>query len=279
MSNLKMMHNKLFDAATISTIANELMPLTNVQMYDNSEAFRTDTLENVVIKIQLANPAFISGLVLWRHNLSSTATIQWKGYASTDYTGDAIIDTGVVLASIMKPLIEFVMGIDSLGATIYDDWDDDKRATEFWQAEKAIASQEIIINDPDNTFGFIDVTRIFNGLAISPKTNFSEGANMKLVAVDNGGITTSDASYHTVKSDTYRKAKFSLNWLKDVDIPLFISFNRQVGVHDDFYISMYPEAAPQKRRNHAFCAKFTTLLDTTNVSAGRYSSPVELREA
>ncbi|WP_085299247.1 hypothetical protein [Cognaticolwellia mytili] len=279
MSNIKMMHNKHFDDATLSTVGvNELMPIANVQTYDGSEAFRTDTLTNVVIRIKSLKGNFVSGLALWRHNLSTTATVQWRGYTSVDWTGSPVIDTGLMNAVEMKSFADFVLGVDDLGATVFEDKNPRRRSTEIWHDAKAVVTQEIIINDPDNTFGYIDIERIFNGLASSPRWNFSEGAKIKRIPVKKGGIDTADGGFHTIKHETYRVIDIQLNWLHQTDWPMLDSFYDVVGNHEDFYISMYPNASPKKRNAHAFAAKFLDDFTTTIRNANFNGTPMKLRE-
>jgi len=289
MSNMILMRNDAFDTATLNVGAGVAiiagLELANTQFYSNSEVFRTTTLTNVELQIIFTNPAFVSGLVLWRHNLSATATVQWRGYASADLTGSPLFDTGAVSAIDIKALGDFVWGVEALGANLFDDSKYIQKFTELWlknannQFEPvAVQSQSIVINDLGNADGFIDLARIYNGLALSPKTNFAYGAKMAVQATNSEGILTADGSYHTINSPTVRHVDLQLNWLDETERPTFTEFFRSVAMHQDFYLSLYPNFDGQKRRDYAFAAKCKTIPDSTHQFYNNYTMPLTVRE-
>ncbi|WDE07296.1 hypothetical protein SG34_010605 [Thalassomonas viridans] len=279
MSNLKLMHNRLFDGALVTSNAPELLPATNLQIYDNSLVFRTNQLTNVIIRIKFDSPQYVSGLVPRDHNLSPFATIQWRGFESDDFTGEPVLDTGEEQALPIKPLDENIWGIDDLGASIFDQWDNSKKSVEFWVKETAVHTQEIIINDPQNPAGFIDINRIYNGLALTPRVNFSYNAKLDFVSTDDTGIGTADGSYHTRDEDEYRIADIDLKWVDEADRPLFVNFFRNVKHHQDFYVSLYPNASPQKSITHAFAGKILGNRSITNAFYNNFRIPLKIREA
>ncbi len=278
-SNIKMVHNRDFDNATVTTTANELLPVTNLQLYDNGEAFRTDTINEIVIRIKHDSPVFVSCLIAWRANFSTTDTIQWRCYDTPDWSGAAVIDSGEQSAIEIKALGDFEWGIEQFGSSMYDDWGHNEKSFEYWAEETAVLTQEIIIKAPNNTDGFIDITRLYNGVVFTPEYNHSYGAVMKLIPVEDDGITTDDGSYHTIESPIYREIDFSLDWLVATERPVFFEFLRSVGKHHDFYLSMYPNEEGQKRRDHAFAAKFSSDLSMPHNFHNNHSVTLTAREA
>jgi len=288
-NNMVMMRNSAFDESTLNlaTGTTEItgLELSNTQLYSNSEIFRTPTLINAQLNMFFSEISFVSGLVLWRHNLSATATLQWRGYASSDLSGTPVFDSGVVNAIDIKNLGEMNFGIEPLGANIYDNSAFTSRFTELWLKNNneqfepvAVQSQSIVINDPDNLDGYIDLTRIYNGLAQSPKVNFSYGAKLSFEATSENGVLTADGSYHTIKSPVVRNTELNLNWITEIERSAFIEFFALTGIHQDFYISLYPNERGQKRRDNAFAAKCKSIPSSTHNFYNNYLLPLQVRE-
>lgn len=287
MSNMIVMRNNAFDSATLAlTTGTELanLPLTNTQFYSNSEIFRTPSLSNVQINIVFDAPSYVSGLVLWRHNLTASATIQWRGYASADLSGAPLFDTGAIPAIELKTLGDFQFGVEQLGANLFDNSQFIEKFTEIWLKNNgklepvAVQSQSIVINDATNSDGYIDIARLYNGLALSPSVNFSYGAQLAVEATNSDGVLTADGSYHTIESPTVRHAQLQLNWLNELERPVFTEFFRTVGSHQDFYLSLYPEFDGQKRRDYAFAAKCKAIPASTHQFYNNYQMPLSVRE-
>lgn len=282
------MRNDSFDIAAVtlnSGVEIAGLEAANTQFYSNAEVFRTTSLTDVEIQIVFNDPGIVSGLVLWRHNLSATATVQWRGYGSNDLTGVPVFDSGVVDAVEAKSLGELEWGVEALGANIFDRTAFEKKFTEIWLKNNddelepiAVRSQSIVINDPDNPDLFIDLARIYNGLAQSPKTNFSYGAKMSPQVTSSAGVSTADGSFHTVYNPAVRHLDFNLQWLDEYERPKFTEFFSLVGLHQDFYLSLYPGESGQKRRDHAFAAKCKTIPSNTHNFHNNYSMPVNARE-
>jgi len=282
------MRNDSFDVAAVTLKTGvEIAGLepSNTQLYSNAEVFRTTSLTNVEIKVAFNEPGIVSGLVLWRHNLSATATVQWLGYVSNDLSGVPVFDSGIVNAIEAKSLGELEWGVEALGANIFDQSAFEKKFTEIWLKNNsdelepvAVQSQLIVINDPDNPDLFIDLARIYNGLAQSPNTNFSYGAKMSPEVTSSSGVATADGSFHTVYAPAIRHLDLSLQWLDEYERPKFTEFFSLVGLHQDFYISLYPGESGQKRRDHAFAAKCKSIPSSTHDFHNNYSTPISVRE-
>lgn len=281
MSNMIMMNNLAFDEAQLTLVKGleiPTLPLSNLQFYGNSDVFRTQTLDEIEIKITFEQRKFVTGLVLWRHNLSITSTVRWRGYTDDAMTNLAF-DTGEIRGIEIKALGEFVWLVDPIGMSIFGK--NKSKFTEMWLpniSSKAVKHQIITIKDTDNQDLYIDIARIFNGFAFTPKTNFNYGAKAQKIAVVDEGFLTDDGSFPTIDSPLIRHSDFQLDWLEEDERPLFDDFQEAVGLHHDFYVSLYPSATAQKRANHSFACKFKTLPPITHTHFNNYAAPIALRE-
>ncbi|WP_102798719.1 hypothetical protein [Bowmanella denitrificans] len=281
MSNVRIIMDNLFDQAALvlaDATAIAQAPVHHLQKYGHSKRFVTPTLTGARILGDFTRPMFISGWNLDRHNISALGTIQIRGYSGPGRGGDIMFDTGVVPAGRYKPLGDFIFGLDPFGETEYLRWE--WASTAIWLDEAVVVqSFEIIINDPDNPQGYIEIDRIHAGRYLTPRFNINYGHSLGFDGSNTAPHRTQDKSLHSVAEQPARVLNFTLAHLDESERSTWFEQLMYVGRHRDIYISVYPATPGAKRRDYSMLCKFQSLPDTTGNYHNNYQQPYVLREA
>lgn len=158
------------DAATLSSSGTTWetgFPLINLQTREYAQVARTVADTSFTITALLPRLRKLGAVALVNHNLSVTATVRFKAYEGTTNASTLLWDSGVIDA--------WPVNHDQ-STLVFDDED-------FWEgtisnSERDYYSKlvsyfaaendggrfvEIIIDDPDNTDGFVQIGRLFIG--------------------------------------------------------------------------------------------------------------------
>jgi hypothetical protein len=255
-----LMVNDADDASLSLNIGNEIstLPLVNLQTYGNAKLFRCYEVAKVQFTYVWDELRALSGVCLNRHNMSVTGTWRIEIFSDAGMT-DLLLDSTAILAVDQKQLGELEFLIDPLVAKAF--------ATRFQSSEyyfdvQLAQAMRITLVDPDNEYGFIDVTRLYAGKALNPQVNFSYGHSLGLTSNAKPKRSAGGGVYVKNKAVT-RKSSFNLKYLTDAERSEFFNAVYQVGDHTDWYISMFPTAGGQKQRHYAFACMFTSIPDFT----------------
>jgi len=276
--NLRMIIVNDADKANLSlSVGSEVasLPLTNVQNNLNSRVFRTADVAQVQIAMTFDEPTILSGLVLWRHNLSDAATWQielFSDVAMTQPITDG--DSGELQAVEQKTLGEHDWLLDTLVSAVVNT---KLRASNHWFSSEAVQAVRITVKDPLNDYGFIDIGRIYSGIVLQPLVNFSYGHSLGW-ASQSQKKTTAGGSTFSKKRARPRKLSFSLDWISELERPHFFNAINRTGDDTDMYLSMYPEYGGQKEMQYAMACMFTTLPDFNNIHHDTYSTQYNVQE-
>lgn len=260
-------------AQTIGT-AVATLPLANLQLYSNSRVFRSTDIAQVQFTYKWVQPRILSGVSLWRHNMSDTST--WRIELFEDVAMTTLIKDSLVIPAVQqKTLGELEFLIDPLVSSVSDAR---FQSSDFWFDSCLIGAMRITLVDVDNTIGHIDVTRIYVGRALQPSTNFSYGHSLGWLS-STKKKRTSGGSLYAKKQARPRKIKFDLDWLSEQDRPHFFNAINKVGDDTDWYVSMYPGVGGQKEQHYAFACMFTLLPQFTSNFNNNYQGSYALEEA
>lgn len=276
-SNARFIFENRWDEATLSLSSGAevaSLPLVNSQRYNNSRTFRTQDLTDVVINGDLAYPVPLSGLVLWRHNLSTEATVRFKVFDQLGQTGNVIYDSGVLPALFAKTLGELSWGRDPLGASAFTNWR--LKYSSYWFPAEDALSVQIIISDPTNSDGFLEVGRVYLGEYFEPTYNVDLGHNIRWES-DVQQNPTAGGSVHTVEVEGYRVLDFQLSHIVDTERADLFEATRQISKHRDVFVSLIPGQGGATERDYSFAAKLVE-MPTFNSQAGRYVNSYRFRE-
>ena len=253
-----------------------LLGIDNLKTYSNSYKFRTPTLDEIVISGTFNGFKHISGLVMHRHNLSATAKWRVEIFNGDKQDGQVLLDTGLVNVFETKLLGELEWGVDDLVEAIGDEWD--VRYKPLWFNSLLAWSFRITIQDPDNTDGYIDITRLYFGKVFEPWINFSLGSQNQVDA-DEDLIRTKGSSLHTIQnSKQYRRFGFQFKHMRKTDRADFYDHVYQGTRAVDFFVSLYPGTGGKHEHQHAMACKFKVLPPFTHNLEQFWQVPIVIEE-
>lgn len=278
MSNLRCIFDNVFDAATLTTFnatTVATMPVEHLQTYSHSERFVTTSSSNVTIRASYQYPVLISGLRLERHNLGPMDTIQVVGYNADDAV---VFDTGAVTAVKPYPLGSFRWGIEPIGRTPYSDWD--WASTDIWlDSEYGVTYYDIIVNSPRLKDGYLEIDRIYAGVALSANWNFVWGYALGTTNRKKDRVYGRQRSIFASSEQLSRSLKFSLNDLSDAERETWFTAVFAAGLHKDIVVSLFPSDGRQKERDHSMVCKLKNLPDQRGLHNDFNAMILELEEA
>lgn len=279
MANMKILYKNVWDSATLTHSQGSsptLLPITNTQIYNNSRVFKSDDTTDQTILFDWANPVFMEGFVLWRHNLSSTAQIRLELFQEASQGGIAIYDSGWVNALDALTLGEIAFGKDSLGVTVFEEWD--TLSSSLWFTETyTVLSGRLQISDPTNQDTYIELGRVYAGDSFSPSVNFDLNSVFQW-ETDSISHPTAGVSIHTLESSSYRTLTLNMSHLQPTERAEFSDMTRLVTTHRDIFVALLPGTGGAMERDHSFAAKFREIPSLTRGPLD-YQAPISIREA
>ncbi len=278
MSKIKMLVINEFDNINVSLstgVEIATLPLINTQKYNNSRTFRSTSVDEIQITGNLDSLKLMSALVLWRTNLSNTATMQLEFFANDNQSGDVVYDSTEINAIPQITVGEWDWQSQSVTASIFDGWP--TRYSQIWLDPVFAKSFRLTIKDPLNTDDFIDITRIYMGRHFEPDINFSYGHSNGWQSTEEQ-YRTDDGSNFTQQSANWRKQQFNLEHLNNADRPHFTNAVRHVTKNRDWFITLFPGIGGQKEVEYAFACKFSEIPSVTGAYHNNYQSQIVVEE-
>lgn len=277
MSNIRMLVVNDFDEATValaSGTAVPTLPVSNLQLYNNSRVFRAlGTAFSLTGNFN--GIAVLSAFVLWRHNITAAGKIRIELFAGANQTGTKVYDSGEVNALPQVALIDWQWQIEPIIASPFDSWD--TKYSQFWFAAVFAASYRITVSDPLNTAGHLDVTRIYAGSHFEPDVNFSWSSQFAYATAETQQ-RTDDGGLFAQGKEIWRKSTFSFDYVSEAERPLLSKAIRHARLSKDWFISLYPETGGQKEIENSFACKFTALPPLTAAGYNKTTAPVSVEE-
>ena len=278
MANARFIFVNEWDAAALSLQSGNQsagLPLVNTQRYNNSRVYRSLTTVDQVIQFDLAEPTYLSGLSLWRHNLTSAAVLKLELFDGPNCTGIQSYDSGFVPAVEPKTLGDLDWGLEPLGASTFTAWE--LSYSVLWFPLTATKSGRLTISDPTNSAGFLEVCRVYLGRAFEPEVNVDLGHSLQWETTTESA-RTAGGTVHTLETATFRSLRFNLSHIQPTERGAFFDYTRRVSTHRDFFVSLRPEQGGSAERDYSFAAKFAEIPPLTAEPA-RYAAPCTLKEA
>ena len=276
-SNAKLLLFNAVDLAVIdsATAGPETLPASHLKRYGNSRVYRSSNKAHTQIKLTWTEPQLVSGIALWRHTLSDSATWQIRLYENPDYTGENL-DTDVLQAVEQKTVGELDWLIDSLVAAA----DQSRlRASDYFHSDELFVRSAIIdVWDADNDQAYIDIARLYMGRVLSPSVNLDWGTSFDIFSSGKQRRTAGGSVYASALGQG-RKITFSFSYVNEFERPHLANGLNHVGISRDFYFSLYPGAGGQKERQYAMAAKFERMPSITHLRFDQFSAKFSVIEA
>jgi hypothetical protein len=187
--------------------------------------------------------------VLLQHNISIGGSVRIELLLN----GNVVYDSGVRLPSEIKPLGEWVVGVDPWGVSSLAKLP--TRQFVLWIDPLTLCdSYRITINDPNNPAGFIQVGRIFAGQYYSPEKNPAYGLSLEVEEFVEQ-IRTESGSLRSVGEGYARAVSFDLEYLNKNGMEELALNLVESGKRSEVYLNVYPEQAGVTEALYAFSAK------------------------
>lgn len=247
MPNLRLIINNIHDEALLDATSNAL-PIDYTQRSERVRVWRSSDASQQVITATLPTPAYLDGVVLYRHNLSAASRVRLELLNGVT----VIHDSGSVNISGLIPLGEFRFGADPWGATSTDSIPTQQAA--FWINSLLVTGYRLTLDDPQNPDGYMEIGRIISGQVISPRFNASYG--LQLEWQDAGEHRrTEGGSLRTIGEGLSRRLPIDLDWLDARDRARFTAAILGSGKRKDVYVSVLPETGGIDEAEYAFLAR------------------------
>lgn len=250
--NIRLILDNTHDVASLTvTSSSSGTPVENTQRNDRTRVWRSADTTEQVIEGTLTAGAYVDYLALQNHNLGAGGSVRLilfsgsvEAFDSGEQPTGEIIPAGIWRA-----------GIDPWGGTYNDKLKNPGMLLSF--PLTTISSYRLIIKDPGNLDGVLEIGRIILGLAFVPEFNASYDLQ----------INWQDAAQHeysagqtlrTINGGNPRRlAAFNLDWLQPADRARLIEELAQRGMIADVFVDLYPGSNGIERFNGAFLARMT----------------------
>lgn len=280
MNNMRMIVKNLWDEATLTVATGtpiSTLPLTHSQTYGRSKtAAITPDTDTTAIKFECSELSLASGLVLYRHWLSSTGLWRLELFNEPDLTGDCVFDSGLIELTPTKTLGELDWLVDPLVSGVFDNWP--HKYSQLWFPEVFFQSGRLTLIDSDGRDGLHEFDRVYLGAAFSPQFNFSYSFKHQWVSSEEQRKTAAGSTFSAQRPQA-RKLEFNLDYLTENERSRLSRAIQTVGVSKDFFISLYPEQGGQKEVEYAMACFFSEVPPLTGDYFNNYNVPFVVQEA
>ncbi|MDX1491271.1 MAG: hypothetical protein R3332_08290 [Pseudohongiellaceae bacterium] len=253
------------------------MPVENVQNSNRTESFRSTAVDEngLTIAFELPERKRISALVLDGHNLRVGDTYQLRLWSGPNKTG-TLFESDVAEALVPKTAGELNWGIDTLSASVFDEWD--RPYSVLWFGSIVAQSGEIVIISDGNPAGYIDINRILFGQAVSPVRNFRYGYELSYSSTSKlefseGGSPKRDVGIKR------RSIRLTLPRILDAERSAWADFIRNTADFDEIFVSLFPERGGKLERDHSMVCYVTSTSGLRNSNATKHTLEFALQEA
>ncbi len=175
-----------------------------------------------------------------RTNSEPADTDRFRAYASSDWTGPAIVDTTVLQSVPSLTLGDLAFGIDPLGSNLFDSFIGQKMNTRFF-AEQTIGSAILTIDATSNAQGWFDMSRFFLGKSYTLEANPVYGAGLRWNHNDIAVKRMKGGSQLNLRGTTWREYEFNMAMIKDTDARMWFAAARLKQTVGDFHFTIAPD--------------------------------------
>lgn len=247
LSNLRLIIDNAHDAATLSATS-EAKPVASTQRSGRSYVWRSDSLDEQVLTASFDEARYLSALVIYNHNLSSSGTIKVEFLLDEE----VVFDTDDVIVADIIPLGVWRAGIDPWGQQDLTELPHIQYVV--WADSTLVDGYRITLNDADNQDGFMQVARIVAGIPYSPEFNPSYGLILAWQEFAENQRTES-GSLRTIGEGVARRLTFDLDHLDSAGLGELTRQLLKTGKRQDVYINVFPEQGGMKEAEYAFVAR------------------------
>ncbi len=260
--NVRFILENATDTATISDGNSNILsslPQANLTKSQRTKVVRTSNTSDLILNLNWAGLGKnMSGVGLMRHNLESTATWRIQLYDAQNQTGSVIYDSGVISAIPLKSLGDLDWGVDPLGASLFDGWDESNKFSTIWFTQVTALSAKITISNSGNADGYLQASRLFMGVAATPSINVAYGLSNSWQE-GTRQFRTEGGSLRSDSKPQFRAMTLTMAELIPGERSAFFESVRVVGMRGDFLVSVRPEFSGAEERDYTMQCKFNVM--------------------
>lgn len=220
---------------------------------------------------------YINFLMVGRSNLDPGSTIRVRLYATPDWTGSAIYDSGTVTAIDGPTLGSLDFGVDRLGGGEYDAWHGQQNTVLYFSRVLAL-SGIVTLENTGNAYGYLEASRLFAGdyleVDYAPQTGdfgWQDDVDQSRSA---GGSLRSDGDI------AYRALEIEMRFVNPNQRGAIVDLFRYAGRRKELFVALFPTDGGERGRDYTMLAKIVGRLPKMRTSAGGVISmqPLSLEE-
>lgn len=255
------------------TATSEALPARYTQVSGRARPWRSTDTSEQVITCDLTDVKYLDAVVLYRHNLSDTATVKVE---LMNGTKGVVYDSGEVASNETIPLGKFRFGIDPWGATSLGAIPIEQVA--FWLPRTPADSYRITINDADNPADYIEVGRIIAGETFSPKYNAAYGLELTWREASEHRRTEGGSLRTIGDGNLSRQLPVNLDFIEKHDRRQLTDELLRIGKRGDIYVSVFPETGGLDEAEYAFLGRRDNDYTHTHDFYGNWKSQLTFVE-
>lgn len=275
------MENAVDDATITDGNANILaaLPQDNLKKSQRTKVVRTSNTSDLILNFNWGGAGKnLSGVGLMRHNLESTSTWRIQIYDGQNQTGSVLYDSGTIDAIPIKSLGDLDWGVDPLGASVFDGWDESNAFSTIWFTQVTGLSMKITVSDATNADGYLQASRLFAGVAATPNINVDYGLSLAWQE-ETQQFRSEGGSLRSDSKPQFRLMNLTMGNLMPGERSAFFESSREVGLRQDFLVSIFPELDGAQERDYTLQCKFLQMPAFIARDHDLYTTSFNLAEA
>lgn len=244
MANMRIVYNNIADSATSVTASTTSgsLPASNLLTELKGQVHRS-TGTSVTYTCTWSANQTVGAVILPCTNLTATATIRVRLYSDTAAT--TLVSDGGTVTAVPGYNLDSKIWPTSRDVNSFAYGGGVKAAQWFTSKPTNIRAVKIDLVDTSNPAGYIDCSRLVIGDYWSPTYNVQNGIQFDII--DNSEVSRRDSGDTIVnRSFMYDSLKFDFSLLTDVDKANLTKIIRNVGIHENFFVSLLPGDASVK---------------------------------
>lgn len=260
-TNIRLLTPNLSDdcTLTVSPAAVATLPVTYLQDQTRARMWRSTSTADQTIYGDWATPQTISGMVLSRTNLTTSATLRLRLYSGAAQTGSLLYDSTAITKA----------GDLSWGYRDFPMW---------FTATASVRSFSLVVSDSSNASGYVQASRLVIGAYFEPTYNISFGISLEW-AESSKQERTDGGTLRTDGKLPYRIWRFKFGWLNESERASLLEVVRNIGLREDFYVSVFYTDGGVKERDYAGVVKITSMPKIIHDRVGNFATDLVLEEA
>jgi hypothetical protein len=283
-------------AITASSTASGATTAANLRVDSKSKVWRSNNTKVANLILEFGADRIVGGIALPFCNLSTTATIRIRGYASTvtlahnntvpatptitvGGTGTTpVFDSTAVVAAPYQVLGLWNWGTVPLGVNTYS-YGGGTYARVWLTNQVSCRKMTIEISDTSNTATYVEAARVIVGKYWSPKYNTSYGLSASAKDLSKH-MRTEAGDLASVRGVRYNSLNFDLKYMDQNDRSRFLEIVRGNGLPRPIFVSLFPENTTDydKEQQHQIYGKLSQLSSITHPWLEMYSTNIESEE-